>query len=55
VKARIGHYTTLGKQVIKAIPRGQLIEFQGMGHAPQIEDPALFHGALLDALASHTR
>jgi pimeloyl-ACP methyl ester carboxylesterase len=55
VKARIGNYKTLGKQVIKAIPRGQLIEFQGMGHAPQIEDPALFHGALLDALASHTR
>ncbi|CAN7549443.1 alpha/beta fold hydrolase [Duganella sp. LjRoot269] len=47
VKAKIGHYNVLGKQVIKQIPHGTLIEFPGKGHAPQIEDPAEFHQVLL--------
>ncbi len=51
VKARVGHYATLGKTVIATIPHGRLIEFDGLGHAPQIQDPARFHRALLDALA----
>jgi pimeloyl-ACP methyl ester carboxylesterase len=51
VKAKIGRYKLLGKQVIKTIPNGRLIEFPGFGHAPQMEDPATFHKALLDELA----
>jgi pimeloyl-ACP methyl ester carboxylesterase len=51
VKARIGNYKLLGKEVIKRIPQGKLVEFPGMGHAPQIEDPAGFHKALLQGLA----
>ena len=51
VKAKIGHYKQLGKKVIKTIPQGRLIEFPGFGHAPQIEDPAMFNKALLDELA----
>jgi pimeloyl-ACP methyl ester carboxylesterase len=51
VKAKIGRYKLLGKEVIKTIPQGRLIEFPGFGHAPQIEDPAMFHKALLDELA----
>ena len=51
VKARVGHYDVLGKQVVARIPQGTLIEFPGLGHAPQIQDPAAFHRALLDALA----
>lgn len=51
VKAKIGNYKQLGKEVIKTIPRGRLIEFPGFGHAPQIEDPAMFHKALLEELA----
>jgi len=51
VKAKIGRYKLLGKHVIKSIPHGRLIEFPGFGHAPQIEDPAMFHKALLDELA----
>ncbi|GFE62419.1 alpha/beta fold hydrolase [Geobacter sp. AOG2] len=51
VKAKIGHYKLLGKEVIKTIPHGRLIEFPGFGHAPQIENPAMFHKALLDELA----
>jgi pimeloyl-ACP methyl ester carboxylesterase len=50
VKSRIGHYDVLGKEVVKLIPRGQLIEFPGLGHAPQIQEPRKFHQALLDAL-----
>ena len=51
VKAKIGRYKQLGKEVIKTIPQGRLIEFPGFGHAPQIEDPAMFNKALLDELA----
>jgi len=51
VKAKIGHYKLLGKEVVKTIQQGRLIEFPGFGHAPQIEDPAMFHKALLDDLA----
>ncbi|KAB8313439.1 alpha/beta hydrolase [Erwinia endophytica] len=47
VKARIGHYNELGKQVAKLIPHSTLIEFPGMGHAPQMEDPARFNQALI--------
>jgi pimeloyl-ACP methyl ester carboxylesterase len=52
VKAKIGNYKLLGKQVIKTIPDGRLIEFPGLGHAPQMEDPALFHKVLLDVLTT---
>ncbi|NGZ82828.1 alpha/beta fold hydrolase [Duganella aceris] len=51
VKARIGNYAVLGKQAVKLIPQGRLVEFKGMGHAPQMEDPVAFHRALLEELA----
>lgn len=50
VKAKLGRYDRLGKDVVRRIPRGRLIEFAGLGHAPQIQDPDTFHRALLDAL-----
>ena len=50
VKARVGHYDVLGKDVVKRIPQGTLIEFAGLGHAPQIQEPERFHAALLAAL-----
>ncbi|WP_136515964.1 alpha/beta fold hydrolase [Geomonas edaphica] len=53
VKTKIGRYNQLGKQVIKTIPNGRLIEFPGLGHAPQMEEPAVFHKALLTELAAH--
>ncbi|NWA05666.1 alpha/beta fold hydrolase [Pseudomonas gingeri] len=52
VKARIGHYDVLGKQVAKLIPHSTLVEFPGLGHAPQMEEPARFHKALLGWLAA---
>lgn len=47
VKAKIGHYDVLGKQVARLIPQSTLVEFPGMGHAPQMEEPEEFHQALL--------
>jgi pimeloyl-ACP methyl ester carboxylesterase len=52
VKAAIGHYSVLGKQAAQRIPHARLIEFPGMGHAPQMEDPEAFHRALLQALSA---
>ncbi|XYK59604.1 alpha/beta fold hydrolase [Serratia sarumanii] len=40
----------LGKQAAKLIPHATLIEFAGLGHAPQMEEPERFHQALLKAL-----
>ncbi|WP_410017166.1 alpha/beta fold hydrolase [Pseudomonas sp. 5P_3.1_Bac2] len=50
VKAKIGHYDQLGKATAKRIPGARLIEFPGLGHAPQMEDPAKFHQQLIAAL-----
>ncbi len=50
VKAKIGNYAVLGKQVAKLIPHATLVEFPGLGHAPQMEEPAQFHKALLQGL-----
>ncbi|WLH87885.1 alpha/beta hydrolase [Pseudomonas sp. FP453] len=52
VKARLGHYDVLGKQAATLIPHATLVEFQGLGHAPQMEEPARFHKALLQGLNS---
>ncbi len=52
VRARLGNYPVLGKQAAKLIPRARLIEFPDLGHAPQMQDPAAFHKALLAGLAA---
>ncbi len=52
VRAKIGHYPELGKAAAKAIPHATLVEFAELGHAPQMQDPAAFHKALLDGLAA---
>lgn len=51
VKAQLGHYNVLGKQVAQLIPGARLIEFPGMGHAPQMEARAKFNQTLIDDLA----
>ncbi len=50
VKARLGHYNVLGKQAAKLIPHAKLIEFKGLGHAPQMEEPAKFNQTLIKVL-----
>lgn len=57
VKALLGKYKELGKRASQMIPGSTLVEFPGLGHAPQMEEPARFHQALLqwlDAPADRT-
>lgn len=51
VQARLGRYDLLGRRTADAIPDARLIPFPGLGHSPQVEDPAAFHAALLEALS----
>jgi len=50
IRATLGKYSVLGKAAAARIPHAQLIEFPELGHAPQIQAPALFHKALFDLL-----
>ncbi|BDU76025.1 alpha/beta hydrolase [Mesoterricola sediminis] len=50
VAARLGHYPELGRRAAKTIPGAVLVPFPDLGHAPQIQDPATFHAALLAGL-----
>lgn len=47
---RLGDYPALGKRAAAAIPGATLVEFDDLGHSPQVEAPARFNAALLDAL-----
>ena len=49
-RALLGRYPALAKAARAAIPGATLVEFADMGHAPQIQDPAAFHAALLHGL-----
>ncbi|XXG99647.1 hypothetical protein Hte_005988 [Hypoxylon texense] len=51
VQAKLGHYDVLGKQAAAAMPNAEIIEFAGLGHAPQIQQPDTVHDALLAWLA----
>jgi pimeloyl-ACP methyl ester carboxylesterase len=55
VRATLGNYAELGKRAAERIPGARLIEFPGLGHAPQIQDPAAFHKALLEGLSGLKR
>lgn len=37
IKDQLGRYDRLGKEVIKIIPHGTLVELPGIGHMPQVE------------------
>jgi pimeloyl-ACP methyl ester carboxylesterase len=52
VRAKLGHYDVLGKRIAESIPHARLIEFAGLGHAPQIQEPELFNRSLIVAMAS---
>jgi pimeloyl-ACP methyl ester carboxylesterase len=48
VRAKLGNYPVLAKRALDLIPLARLVEFPTLGHAPQIQDPAAFHKALLE-------
>lgn len=50
-RAKLGNYPELGKRAAALIPHARLIEFPNLGHAPQIQDPAVFHEVLMKALS----
>ena len=50
VAATMGDYPALGKKVVADIPDGKLIEFEGLGHLPHIQDFPRFRKALLEVL-----
>ena len=52
VRASVGHYEVLGPQTARVIPHAKLIEFDGLGHAPQIQSPEEFDRRLVEAMSS---
>jgi pimeloyl-ACP methyl ester carboxylesterase len=50
IRASLGIYPELAKQAAQRIPGAKLVEFPQLGHAPQIQDPAAFHQALIEGL-----
>jgi pimeloyl-ACP methyl ester carboxylesterase len=53
-RAVLGDYPHLAKRAIERIRGGKLLEFPELGHAPQIQDPAAFHQALLSWLSQYS-
>jgi pimeloyl-ACP methyl ester carboxylesterase len=54
LRPKLGNYAELGKRAAKTIPHATLVEFSEMGHAPQMQDPAAFHAALLKGLSARS-
>lgn len=54
VAKTLGDYPALGKRTAQSIPNAVLVEFEDLGHSPQVEAPARFERALLQALAAPT-
>lgn len=52
VREKLGQYAILGKLAADRIPGARLVEFAELGHAPQMQDPKVFHEALLQKIAS---
>jgi pimeloyl-ACP methyl ester carboxylesterase len=50
VRRALGNYPVLAKEAAGRMPHARLVEFQDLGHAPQIQAPDTFHRALLDGL-----
>lgn len=52
LRERLGDYPALGKRAASMVPGASLVEFDDLGHSPQVEAPARFEKALLEALAA---
>jgi pimeloyl-ACP methyl ester carboxylesterase len=47
VAAKLGKYDVLGKETAARIPGADLVEFNDLGHSPQVQDSEGYHAALL--------
>ena len=52
IQRTLGNYPVLAKAAARRIPNARLVEFPDYGHAPQMQDPAAYHKALLEGLAA---
>jgi pimeloyl-ACP methyl ester carboxylesterase len=52
IRPALGRYPDLAKLAAERIAGAKLVEFPELGHAPQMQDPAAFHKALLEGLAA---
>jgi pimeloyl-ACP methyl ester carboxylesterase len=52
IRATLGNYPELARHAAELIPGAKLVEFPELGHAPQIQDPAAFHAALIAGLVN---
>ncbi len=50
IRPTLGNYPALGREAAAKIPNARLVEFPMLGHAPQLQDAAAFHQALLDGM-----
>ncbi|KAH7383338.1 alpha/beta hydrolase fold domain-containing protein [Pyrenochaeta sp. MPI-SDFR-AT-0127] len=50
VQAKLGKYAVLGKEAAKKIPGAKLVEFEDLGHSPQVQDSERYHKALFEWL-----
>jgi pimeloyl-ACP methyl ester carboxylesterase len=46
----LGNYPVLAREAQARIKGSTLVTFPDLGHAPQVQDPARFNGALLEGL-----
>ncbi|MGJ7901517.1 alpha/beta fold hydrolase [Lysobacter sp. 1R34A] len=52
LKPKLGLYPELGRRAARAIAHSTLIEFDDLGHSPQVEAPDRFNRHLIEALAA---
>ncbi|KAH8730680.1 Alpha/Beta hydrolase protein [Phaeosphaeriaceae sp. PMI808] len=50
VQKILGNYSVLGKSAANAIPGAALVEFDDLGHSPQVQDSERYHQALFSWL-----
>ena len=48
----LGDYPQLGKRAARLLRHAHLVEFDDLGHSPQVEAPERFNDALLRALSA---
>lgn len=54
LKPQLGNYPALGRRAASRIPGAKLVEFDDLGHSPQVEAPGRFNSALLEVLSQRT-
>nr|WP_159838004.1 alpha/beta hydrolase [Burkholderia sp. 8Y] len=52
IRPTLGRYPELARLAKERIPNSTLVEFPDAGHAPQMQEPAVFHKALLEGLSA---